>query len=151
MNITLKTLAQVSDQEVFDFVAKHLLTQNKAARAGPREDFDEPRYHYGELKCAAGCLIADEEYSPRFERKSWRQLVSTGKVPKEHVDLIAALQKVHDASNFLMWKTKLKELAISRSLNFEVLNHDYSGNAVSSNKTTSVRSSRPTPSKPKQS
>ena len=61
--ITLKTLPQATAQEVFDQVTQHLLKQGKAARSGT----GACRYRVetrGEiLKCAAGCLIADDEYA----------------------------------------------------------------------------------------
>ena len=55
--INLSNLAQASTQEVFDFVAIHLLTQNE------KSGDDQVCYYRSPtgLKCAAGCLIADDE------------------------------------------------------------------------------------------
>ena len=73
--ITLKTLPQATAQEVFDQVAKHLLTQMKksvakraAESASDSKDYCMYRGFDG-TKCAAGCLISDDEYKPEFEQK----------------------------------------------------------------------------------
>lgn len=66
--ITLKTLHAASLQEIFDHVAKHLLTQNEQA-AYRDEDGDlicEYRVFDGK-QCAIGCLIADNEYDQALE------------------------------------------------------------------------------------
>ncbi|MDO5609506.1 MAG: hypothetical protein Q4G62_01760, partial [Pseudomonadota bacterium] len=60
--ITLKTLSSASAQAAADQIVQHLLTQNERSIL----DFADPglcayRGMRG-LKCAAGCLIADDEY-----------------------------------------------------------------------------------------
>lgn len=67
--ITLKTLPQASEQEVLDQIAVHLLTQKQKCNNG--KDQTDPNYqclyrNEEGLKCAAGCLIADDEYKKRF-------------------------------------------------------------------------------------
>ena len=60
-------------QEVFDIVSKHLLKQNE--RSGFSDDSCSYRGPNG-LKCAAGILIPDEEYTfDSFEGKDWSHLV----------------------------------------------------------------------------
>ena len=57
--ITLKTLEQATAQEVFDQVAEHMLTQYELSMLN-----DTCVYRgYSGLKCAAGCLIGDDEYN----------------------------------------------------------------------------------------
>ena len=53
-------------QEVFNKVAAHLLAQGKPALKG-----EDCVYRSKDgLKCAIGCLIPDENYTPEMERKS---------------------------------------------------------------------------------
>lgn len=112
--ITLKTLPQATAQEVFDQVAKHLLTQMKksvAKRAAERapgwKDYCMYRGFDG-TKCAAGCLISDDEYKPEFENLNWAHLSS---VPEEHCLLIMELQDIHDCHEPEDWRVKLNNLA----------------------------------------
>ena len=95
-------------QEIFDYVATHLFTQGKPAR---NRDFSDPgphcRYRLGELSCAAGCLIPDEIYTPEMEcgtvglliRHCEKNGIPLPKFFKENVDLLLALQSVHDSDH----------------------------------------------------
>lgn len=120
--ITLKTLPQATAQEIFDQVAKHLLTQNKVSRTV--NGFCMYRGEDG-LKCAAGCLIADDEYDIEMDsaRKggSWGTLVIHRFVPVEHADLIESIQRVHDSNGPAVWRERLTELARRYQLNTDVL------------------------------
>jgi hypothetical protein len=109
--ITLSSLADATPQQVFDQVALHLLTQNKRSMD---EHLDACVYRSGEgSKCAAGCLIGDDEYSEDFEFNGWRELVLQGLVPEAHSFLVFALQQVHDCNVPVTWKERL--LSVSRS------------------------------------
>ncbi len=118
--ITLKTLPQATTQEVFDQVARHLLTQNQKSMGSDRCLYRGPNG----LKCAAGCLIGDDEYDPLFDSLTssltstgWGSLVNNNLVPKDHQELIVELQQVHDQlqvhSN---WRDDLINLAIRLGL-----------------------------------
>lgn len=116
--ITLKTLPQATAQEVFEQVARHLLTQKQPARINYWVKC-QYRLENG-LKCAAGCLIADDEYdASRMEDEkdtSWNALVKHKVVPDAHKDLIIGLQHIHDniAPNY--WKLDLKIFAKNHKL-----------------------------------
>lgn len=105
--LSLKTLPQATAQEVFDHVARHLLTQNEKAVASD----GHCRYREGKLRCAAGCLITDDEYCPAFERYSWGQLAGNRDVPQMHVNLIQDLQAVHDDESPSAWVEYLNIVA----------------------------------------
>lgn len=110
MTITLKTLAQASEQEVFDQVATHLLKQNVRSI----HDRDGCAYRgVNGTQCAAGCLISDEEYDPVWDKRGyqWCSLVRDQKVPEEHSALIGDLQRVHDNYQPSEWLRKLDKLA----------------------------------------
>lgn len=119
--ITLKTLPQSTAQEVFDQVATHLLTQNQKSLQFCNDNIlDLCMYRgAGTLKCAAGCLIADEEYDPTLEKASWKTLVKRDIVPKEHSTLIIDLQCIHDRTEVSEWKEELQHFAKIRKLEFK--------------------------------
>jgi hypothetical protein len=111
----------MTEQEVFDKVAKHLLTQN-ARSLGPSSTKSNGMCAYrgnDGLVCAAGCLIPDEAYKPWIENKSWGDLLSSNFVPShKYSDLIIELQIVHDDYLPDKWQTQLNRLAQKRKLNF---------------------------------
>lgn len=115
--LSLKTLPQATAQEVFDHVAKHLLTQKRRAI---NRDFS-CRYRLRNLRCAAGCLIADDEYKESFEGWGWDVLVEENKAPKKHIGLITSLQSVHDECPPKSWYQELYELAGAYRLNRKAL------------------------------
>lgn len=117
--ITLNTLKDATAQEVFDQVAEHLLTQNRTSFDGQSCKYRIVLENKDILKCAAGCLIGDDEYNPDFEGRTWKRLVSLGLVPLAHAELIKDLQKVHDLINFTNWNTTLKCVATRHHLNFK--------------------------------
>ena len=101
--ITLKTLAIATEQEVFDQVVQHLREQGVQSK---NENGCAYRGESG-LMCAAGCLIADDEYTSYMdnaENSSWNHLVSEYIFPSEHRDLISDLQAVHDEYTTINWE-----------------------------------------------
>lgn len=106
--ITLKTLDTATDQEVFDQVVEHLLKQKVQSRhaAGCAYRGD------GGLKCAAGCLISDDEYSEEFENWPWSELAcNLPNFPKKHSGLIQELQRIHDIHPPVCWSLYLREFS----------------------------------------
>ncbi|MBS7458845.1 hypothetical protein [Coralloluteibacterium stylophorae] len=93
--ITLATLPAATAQEVFDQVARHLMTQGEPAM---NADGSSCVYHAADgLMCAAGCLIAPEEMRTDWEGRSWDSATRRG-APEAHVGLIERLQTVHDSA-----------------------------------------------------
>ena len=118
--ITLKTLPQATAQEVFDQIVQHLLTQLVPAQTNTT---GVCRYRIEKqsgqiLKCAAGCLIAEDEYKRKFEGDSWDHLVNCGLVPDTHKDLITSLQKMHDTCLVSEWPERLRQLAADYDLQY---------------------------------
>ena len=102
--ITLKTLHLATEQEVFDQVPTHLLKQGVKSL----DPIGSCRYREGNLMCAAGCLIAEDEYSEEMEGYNW------GKeeiFPDTHRSLIKSLQDVHDRTPTEDWKLGLSRVA----------------------------------------
>lgn len=97
MTITLATLAQATEQQIFDQVVTHLAKQRKGAH------LEEKGCAYrgeGGSMCAAGCLIADSEYEPAMDNiggpTAWDSLVHQGFAPPQHGQFILELQRIHD-------------------------------------------------------
>lgn len=115
--ITLKTLPQATAQQVYDQIKAHLLTQNSKSQGGNKCLYRDPNG----LKCAAGCLIGDDEYDSKFDDlkgidTAWESLVCRGLVPNAHVDLIRNLQIVHDTTPVEYWEGELKKSAFKFNL-----------------------------------
>ena len=116
--ITLATLPQATEQEVFNYVAHHLLTQNKKSSL---ENYNLFAYHgNNNLKNAAGCLIADSEYTDQMKLFSWYELISLKIAPSNHCELIIDLEGVHDAYEASDWRNQLMEVAQDFNLKFNI-------------------------------
>ena len=124
--ITLATLPQATEQEVFDQVANHLLTQNKKCIG----KLGTCKYHAGGLMCAAGVLISEEEYNigttsdgtNLFEANGgWFSLVCDVFVPDAHASLIGKLQIIHHRKYPSEWRWHLISLATNLKLSTDNL------------------------------
>jgi hypothetical protein len=121
--ITLKTLPQATAQGVFEQVANHLIKQGVKSETVDNNGQMNCVYRLDALKCAAGCLIAEDEYNAeRIEGYSWDNLVRIGIIPESHKDLICTLQEVHDEIIVANWKEKLTAVAIEFNLDYSFLN-----------------------------
>ncbi|MGV8863237.1 MAG: hypothetical protein ACOH2T_18985 [Pseudomonas sp.] len=126
MKITLATLPEATAQQIFDQVATHLLTQME--RSADKEGNCTYRGAFSEgtpLMCAAGCLIADEEYRPDMDGDgtSWGNLAREGLVPNNHSLLINSLQVIHDNYDPEDWFVQLTQFSSANDLNKDVLLH----------------------------
>ena len=110
------TFNAATAQEVFDFVAHHLLTQNEKSARGYVCGYKSQ----GTLKCAAGCLISDENYDKSFESYTW-DLVSTKLGMVNQWSLVRDLQMLHDHTIVRKWKNELIDLANFRGLSTAVM------------------------------
>jgi hypothetical protein len=110
--ITLATLHKATAQEVFDQIALHLITQGKRSERANYCAYKSK----GGLKCAAGCLISDDEYNPGLESLNWLDLMVKKMVPNEHGGLILELQNIHDRGSVSNWPVQLKTLASIHNL-----------------------------------
>lgn len=116
--ITLATLPQATEQEVFDQVVTHLRKQNVVSRGPDQCMYRGPNG----LMCAAGCLIADDEFVKRMDDggdTSWGGLVSEGLFPEDHKELIEKFQSVHDEWRVDEWEDQFKRLAEEHELKYE--------------------------------
>jgi hypothetical protein len=107
----------VTNQEIFDKVAKHLLAQGAQALS---PQTGACKYRAGGLACAVGCLIPDEEYSLALEGLTVKELVGKGLLPPSlggvDIGLLTKLQQVHDSCRPSDWPERLRDLALDLGL-----------------------------------
>jgi hypothetical protein len=128
--ITLANLATATAQEVFDHIVSHLRDQNEQSVIEEGSN-SGCKYRYvtttGKiLRCAAGCLIADNEYREEFDKPkypyekgtSWPSIVRRFNLPTIHTYLIFDLQKVHDNYEVELWELEFKHVAKSHGLKY---------------------------------
>lgn len=128
MNISLENLHLATAQQVFDQVATHLLTQNERSFTSGNENECAYKGKDG-LKCAAGCLISDDNYKiigrKSIEGKNWGFVIGylEKKLPNvaAHNELIFRLQNLHDNESPKHWHYALIKLANSEGLTMPTL------------------------------
>lgn len=117
--ITLSIINQFSVQEVFEFICKHLLKQNKRSTSGLMCRYRDEENN----KCAVGCLISNEEYNMAIEGTNVNSSnFFKYKIKDEIFDLLAIMQKIHDKQEVKYWKIKILEIAKIKNLNIDFLN-----------------------------
>lgn len=109
----------MTNQEIFDIVAAHLIKQN---RRSMRDDCCMYRGDNGDM-CAVGCLIKDEFYTPKLERNKVfvvevREAVAKSlslngvSLGSDTYKLLDALQGLHDKFPPYKFEKILTEIAI---------------------------------------
>ena len=111
----------MTQQQIFDKVATHLLTQGAKSMMG-----DTCRYRGSNgAKCAVGCLIKDDHYDPILELRSSRsELVKEALIKSKvdiHTELLVKLQYIHDHMQCVAWDSELQNLAKTYNLSASVV------------------------------
>lgn len=108
------------NQEIYDKVRAHLLKQRVKAENNNGCLYRGPNH----TKCAVGCLIADEDYSPDMEgptlgtinsndpsaKKVWIALRNQ-EISSRSYDLLRNLQSIHDGTEPEYWERDLNVVA----------------------------------------
>ena len=119
-----------TNQETFEIVAKHLITQGKVSL--DRTGIACAYRGNGGTKCAIGCLIPDEDYSHLFEGFSIQTYkyatfdgaINISTLMQElgyDLMLLKSLQGVHDNNPCSDWSDALRSVASRFGLNTRVL------------------------------
>jgi len=99
----------VTAQEVINTVAQHLLTQGKKAS----DHGGSCRYRTTQgLSCAVGCLLTDDEYSPKMEGRMVGDISRS--LPtrlRQHHALLVRCQAIHDELAVNEWPGAIRKLA----------------------------------------
>jgi hypothetical protein len=103
--MSLKKMATMSLQEIFDFAVNHLRTQGvpSVAPDGARQCL----YRGPDgTKCAFGAFISDDEYLPHMEGKTVFVLARNSYLPAtasdEQLSLLYSLQLAHDETQAVL-------------------------------------------------
>lgn len=116
----------MTEQELFDTVSTHLMTQRKAAIIHGPDLLGNCRYRTLEgLKCAIGCLIPADKYTPELEGNSVtsKSVIAATGLTDDLQMLALNLQVVHDSNNPSEWKTSLRQLGSTYMLATTVLDN----------------------------
>jgi len=128
-------------QRLFDHVVRHLFKQHAKA-VSTIDGKVSCRYRAANgLKCAIGCVIADDQYYPAMENMNVRELfesleISIGrKIQKPNgewsvgteYDMLVRLQNAHDHRFVYEWPMYLKIIADEHKLEFNFTEEDWKG------------------------
>ena len=128
----LQPAIAMTEQEIFDKAAAHLLEQGKRARENGKCCY-RTSGSGTVLKCAVGALIPDELYDPLLEGLPaiWGFPDGGGESElRRKVALLESLQIVHDQFHEDSWKDELTKLAKAVGLSTKVLENAENGIAT---------------------
>lgn len=117
----------MNNQELFDKVTNHLLTQNEQAFANGNCAYRGKNEQGKVLMCAVGCLIPEDKYDTAMEGKLWNyenaiplalqeQGIDTN--DEKIYDLISKLQDIHDYYTPERWYLELRDVARTFKLEY---------------------------------
>lgn len=108
-------MTPLTSQEMFDTVARHLLTQGRRSLRGAGPSAVCAYRGWDGTKCAIGAIIPDDEYDPIMEGITVESMrVST--ICRDTLPLAIRLQFVHDQIRPGDWPRALLKLAESFDL-----------------------------------
>ncbi len=121
-------MKEFNRQEIFNTVAEHLLTQGRQAKKADNSSCVY-RSTNGD-KCAIGCLIPDDRYSPKLENNtaltlhtriytnglSYLEQALGYSINAKDAIFLRDLQRIHDQTVPANWIQKLKEFAVENNL-----------------------------------
>lgn len=116
-------------QETFDTVVTHLRKQGKKAIVKNKKGGgDECCYRTPDgLKCAAGCLLSDEDYKPHYEGKTVHHFTQDGSFDpaicppsllQHDYNLLQRLQSIHDCHDEDDWESSFRQTAFDFKLTY---------------------------------
>ena len=117
----------MTNQELYNRVVAHLLAQGCAAKEwvvhfrGIQSKLCRYRTADGK-KCAVGCLIPDDRYTPDLEGKTATQepVAAAAGLEPHNFQLAARLQCIHDSVEPDQWPKRLKQAAVEFGLEVPV-------------------------------
>lgn len=110
----------MSPQETFNTVVAHLRKQGE--KSGESGQYGAYRCLYrgpNGTKCAAGCLIPDDKYSPDFEYELCTAIPITKALEGHDIALVRSMQRIHDNYEVAAWETQFERIARVYSLTLE--------------------------------
>lgn len=119
----------MTQQEIFDKVIKHLESQNWQLSYEPSSSNGQPACMYrgdAGMSCAIGCLIPDDVYDAGMEHQSVRAIVETYEAlpaffrVNDNLELFCELQDLHDFSMFSQGGRDNKIADIAEGYNLQI-------------------------------
>lgn len=108
----------MTPQELFNIVSAHLLKQN--SKSTTRVEWDDHCVYRGDdgKKCAIGCLIPDDKYSTDMEGQNCHadDIRDASGITDDTANLAESLQRLHDITEVIDWRTSLNAVAESYGL-----------------------------------
>lgn len=118
----MKTLLNenTTEQDLFNHVAAHLLTQRVESRKGSSQ-VCQYRGDNG-LSCAIGSCISNEDYKESMEGEDAETLIKKY-FPRAYdlIEICNRLQTIHDLATLDDWKVDLQQLAKTCQLDASIL------------------------------
>ena len=108
----------MTDQELFNTVYRHLMTQEgRSCRRHPRNLLIPAYYGDHGRRCPAGLFIPPEQYDPAFEGMTLEQIIARcSALQGLNISLLIALRTCHDTLTPPRWKKRLQLLAAEYKL-----------------------------------
>lgn len=117
------SLPDMNDAEqVFNYVAAHLLKQNKRSVCDNHQLGNICMYRgKDDMSCAAGCLIPDDDYNQDDEGCGVRTIEFFNKFSNHVKSLLRKLQVIHDSYDPCGWPKMLNDLAKQNNFKMEIV------------------------------
>ena len=115
----------MDNQEAFNFIGAHLLTQRAQSRDPSGCRYRGPNG----TKCAVGALIPDDQYDPTFEGSPVGAIQDdTPALEGLDFQLLSQLQNIHDLlPNPQQWGAELRTVAKAHNLSIAQLAQQFPG------------------------
>lgn len=129
------TLEAATEEQVFDYIAAHLLRQGRKSALGAETISEMCMYQHPiedgtinydgstVLRCAGGALfpVDYDKFDIATNGSAWDEIIAEGEHcnTHKHSTLIWDMQTIHDASAPDEWLFKLKALAHLRDIEFD--------------------------------
>jgi hypothetical protein len=105
-------------KEIIERVTEHLLGQGVPSVAGNDVGYSCAYRGADGLKCAVGCLITDEAYTPDLEGEGVRNPLVVAALEKSGIEctpsilnLLNELQEIHDFEDPEAWAARLEKVS----------------------------------------
>jgi hypothetical protein len=116
----------MTNQQLFDTVATHLLTQRRRSMTTQNGTTRCAYRGRKDTRCAIGCLIPDDRYDAAFEgfAISKPAILKAAGLRSTQLPLAHELQEIHDMIHPSLWRGALRIVARERRLSPSVLDKE---------------------------
>lgn len=120
-------LATASEQEIFDFIASHLLRQGEKAENDNGDCLYRMKNDDGvTIKCAIGACISDKKYKAEIYKLEGENVSAIAhlfglqdSIDSIRINFLDKMQAIHDEHAPYFWETELSIFAKAHKLSFD--------------------------------